>query len=105
MNLCLKPIATSPPVTQPIIPRAYWNAQRGYTPFVWNDPSDESRINLSSRGLGMRTFGEDIFEDFLRSMGWSGWSGDIRCLRMGTDGGLEGGCCRCSLWRVRGWIG
>ena len=38
-------------------------------PYVWNDPSDESGINPSSRGLGVRTFGEDVFEDFLRVNG------------------------------------
>ena len=34
-------------------------------PYVWNDPSEENGINRSSRGLGMRTFGKDIFEEFL----------------------------------------
>jgi len=38
-------------------------------PFVWNDPSGESGINQSPRGLGMRTFGEDVFEEFLRVNG------------------------------------
>ena len=34
-------------------------------PFVWNDPSEENGINRSVRGLGMRTFGEDVFKEFL----------------------------------------
>jgi diadenosine tetraphosphatase ApaH/serine/threonine PP2A family protein phosphatase len=38
-------------------------------PFVWNDPSEENGINRSVRGLGMRTFGEDVFEEFLRVNG------------------------------------
>jgi serine/threonine-protein phosphatase PP1 catalytic subunit len=38
-------------------------------PFVWNDPSEENGINQSPRGLGMRTFGEDVFEEFLRVNG------------------------------------
>ena len=38
-------------------------------PFVWNDPSEENGINQSPRGLGMRTFGEDVFEEFLRING------------------------------------
>ena len=37
--------------------------------FVWNDPSEENGINQSPRGLGMRTFGEDVFEEFLRVNG------------------------------------
>jgi len=37
--------------------------------FVWNDPSEEKGINQSPRGLGMRTFGEDVFEEFLRVNG------------------------------------
>jgi serine/threonine-protein phosphatase PP1 catalytic subunit len=38
-------------------------------PYVWNDPSEENGINQSLRGLGMRTFGEDVFEEFLRVNG------------------------------------
>ena len=38
-------------------------------PFVWNDPSEENGINRSVRGLGMRTFGEDVFDEFLRTNG------------------------------------
>ncbi len=38
-------------------------------PFVWNDPSEENGINRSVRGLGMRTFGEDVFDEFLRING------------------------------------
>jgi len=38
-------------------------------PFVWNDPSKENGINQSPRGLGMRNFGEDVFEEFLRVNG------------------------------------
>jgi len=34
-------------------------------PFVWNDPSEENGINQSPRRLGMRTFGEDVFDEFL----------------------------------------
>lgn len=34
-----------------------------------NDPSDGSGIDQSSRGLGMQTFGEDVFEEFLRVNG------------------------------------
>ncbi len=39
--------------------------KRDAYPFVWNDPSEENGINQSPRGLGMRTFGEDVFEEFL----------------------------------------
>jgi len=35
-------------------------------PYAWNDPSEENGINQSPRGLGMRTFGEDVFKEFLR---------------------------------------
>ena len=38
-------------------------------PYVWNDPSEIDGINSSSRGLGMRTFGEDVFNEFLRVNG------------------------------------
>ena len=38
-------------------------------PFVWNDPSEENGINRSVRGLGMLTFGEDVFDEFLRVNG------------------------------------
>ena len=38
-------------------------------PYVWNDPSEENGINQSPRGLGMRTFGEDVFDEFLRING------------------------------------
>ena len=38
-------------------------------PYVWNDPSEMDGINQSSRGLGVRTFGEDVFEDFLQVNG------------------------------------
>jgi len=38
-------------------------------PYVWNDPSEENGINSSSRGLGMRTFGVDVFDEFLRING------------------------------------
>jgi diadenosine tetraphosphatase ApaH/serine/threonine PP2A family protein phosphatase len=34
--------------------------------FVWNDPSELKGINRSPRGLRVRTFGEDVFEEFLR---------------------------------------
>ena len=43
--------------------------KEGAYPYVWNDPSDEDGINSSSRGLGMRTFGEDVFEEFLQVNG------------------------------------
>lgn len=38
-------------------------------PYVWNDPSEESGIGKSPRGLGMRTFGEDVFDEFLQVNG------------------------------------
>jgi len=38
-------------------------------PYVWNDPSEEDGINISSRGLGMRTFGEDVLVEFLQLNG------------------------------------
>ncbi len=38
-------------------------------PYVWNDPSEIDGINQSGRGLGMRTFGEDVFDEFLRVNG------------------------------------
>jgi len=38
-------------------------------PYAWNDPSEENGINQSPRGLGIRTFGEDVFEEFLRVNG------------------------------------
>jgi len=38
-------------------------------PYVWNDPSEMDGINQSIRGPGMRTFGEDVFEKFLRING------------------------------------
>jgi diadenosine tetraphosphatase ApaH/serine/threonine PP2A family protein phosphatase len=38
-------------------------------PFVWNDPSEENGINQSPRGPGIRTFGEDVFNEFLRING------------------------------------
>jgi len=41
----------------------------GVYPYVWNDPSEEDGINISSRGLGMRTFGEDVLVEFLRLNG------------------------------------
>ena len=43
--------------------------KEGVYPFVWNDPSEENGINQSPRGLGMRTFGEDVFDEFLRING------------------------------------
>ena len=43
--------------------------KEGVYPFVWNDPSEENGINQSHRGLGMRTFGEDVFKEFLRVNG------------------------------------
>lgn len=43
--------------------------KRDVYPFVWNDPSEENGINQSPRGLGMLTFGEDVFEEFLRVNG------------------------------------
>ncbi len=43
--------------------------KEGVYPYAWNDPSEENGINRSSRGLGMRTFGEDVFEEFLRVNG------------------------------------
>lgn len=39
--------------------------KEGAYPFVWNDPSEIDGIGESSRGLGMRTFGEDVFDEFL----------------------------------------
>lgn len=39
--------------------------KKGAYPFVWNDPSEIDGIGESSRGLGMRTFGEDVFDEFL----------------------------------------
>ncbi len=38
-------------------------------PYVWNDPSEMEGINQSIRGPGMRTFGEDVFDEFLRING------------------------------------
>jgi len=38
-------------------------------PYVWNDPSKENGINRSVRGLGMRTFGEDVLVKFLQLNG------------------------------------
>ncbi|MDO9518563.1 MAG: metallophosphoesterase [Methanosarcinaceae archaeon] len=38
-------------------------------PYVWNDPSEMAGIGKSPRGLGMRTFGEDVFDEFLRVNG------------------------------------
>ena len=38
-------------------------------PYVWNDPSEETGIGKFPRGLGMRTFGEDVFEEFLQVNG------------------------------------
>ena len=38
-------------------------------PYVWNDPSEESGIGKSPCGLGMRTFGEDVFDEFLQVNG------------------------------------
>ena len=38
-------------------------------PFVWNDPSEIDGIGKSPRGLGMRTFGEDVFDEFLQVNG------------------------------------
>jgi len=43
--------------------------KEGAYPYVWNDPSERDGINLSSRGPGMRIFGEDVFEQFLRVNG------------------------------------
>ena len=43
--------------------------KEGVYPYAWNDPSEENGINQSSRGLGMRTFGEDVFDEFLRVNG------------------------------------
>ena len=37
----------------------------GAYPFVWNDPSKMDGIGESPRGLGMRTFGEDVFDGYL----------------------------------------
>ena len=44
-------------------------AKSGVYPYVWNDPSEENGINRSSRGLGMRTFGEDVLVKFLQLNG------------------------------------
>jgi len=38
-------------------------------PYVWNDPSEIDGIGKSPRGLGMRTFGEDVFDEFLQVNG------------------------------------
>ncbi|MDO9517749.1 MAG: metallophosphoesterase, partial [Methanosarcinaceae archaeon] len=38
-------------------------------PYVWNDPSEMDGINQSIRGPGMRTFGEDVFDEFLQVNG------------------------------------
>ena len=43
--------------------------KEGVYPYVWNDPSDECGINPSNRGLGMRTFGENVFDEFLQVNG------------------------------------
>lgn len=43
--------------------------KEGAYPFVWNDPSEMDGIGESSRGLGMRTFGEDVFNEFLQING------------------------------------
>ena len=43
--------------------------KEGVYPYAWNDPSEENGINKSPRGLGMRTFGEDVFDEFLRING------------------------------------
>ena len=43
--------------------------KEGVYPFVWNDPSEIDGIGESSRGLGMRTFGEDVFDEFLQVNG------------------------------------
>ena len=36
----------------------------GAYPFVWNDPFEMDGIGESPHGLGMRTFGEDVFDGF-----------------------------------------
>lgn len=41
----------------------------GVYPYAWNDPSKEEGINASTRGLGMRTFGEDVLVEFLQLNG------------------------------------
>ena len=41
----------------------------GAYPYVWNDPSEEKGINRSVRGLGMRTFGEDVLMEFFQLNG------------------------------------
>ena len=43
--------------------------KEGVYPYAWNDPSKEKGINRSSRGLGMRTFGEDVLVEFLQLNG------------------------------------
>lgn len=43
--------------------------KEGVYPYTWNDPSEENGINRSSRGLGMRTFGEDVLVEFLQLNG------------------------------------
>jgi len=43
--------------------------KEGAYPYVWNDPSEMNGINPSSRGPGMRTFGEDVLVEFLRVNG------------------------------------
>jgi len=44
-------------------------AKSGVYPYVWNDPSEENGINRSSRGLGMRTFCEEVLVEFLQLNG------------------------------------
>jgi serine/threonine-protein phosphatase PP1 catalytic subunit len=43
--------------------------KEGIYPYAWNDPSEENGINRSSRGMGVRTFGEDVLVEFLQLNG------------------------------------
>ncbi|MEA1985800.1 MAG: hypothetical protein U9N13_09160 [Euryarchaeota archaeon] len=43
--------------------------KEGAYSYVWNDLSEIAGINQSSQGPGMRTFGKDVLEQFLRVNG------------------------------------
>ncbi|MEA1985803.1 MAG: hypothetical protein U9N13_09175 [Euryarchaeota archaeon] len=57
-------------------------------------------INQLIRGPGMRTFGEDVFEQFLQVNGLERMVRGHSVVEGGRVGGLGEGCCRCSLRRV-----
>ena len=78
--------------------------KEGAYPYVWNDPSEMKGINQSNRGPGMRTFGEDVFDEFLQvnglemmvrghsavKGGFKWWFGE-RLLSLFTAMGYDGG--------------